>query len=217
MSGQRSGFSNYASASLSELNSLSKKLAAVRGPPRVVGVKGSTQPPSSKPSEVPRDAIGGTNSYTEREKVAYSSASAAWQAQQILNAHLKREWQEGQGRAAKALSSLSGYEGEFDSSSVGRLLCKFFNAESLKIVMFSKLYSELRYSSSVLNKVGSNLDINGINGEAVFVFVFGLAQVLHRCPLYILAHAQVSARLARAYRRTFHRISNKKITVAICV
>lgn len=91
--------------SILELLSLSKKLAAVCEPPRVVGVQGATlSGVSSDP--VGRDTHGDLKA--DSGEAALSSASVAWQEQQVLNARLEREWKEGQGRAAKALSTLLG-------------------------------------------------------------------------------------------------------------
>ena len=118
---QAPGTCKDASDSLTELISLSKKLAAVRVPPRVIGVQGAAQL-----SQVTLDgashgvaggiAIGGDNT-DSGEVVCSSSASATWQAQQVINARLESEWREGQGRAAKALTSLlaSGAGGTFGS------------------------------------------------------------------------------------------------------
>lgn len=105
ISGQEPGRPSHAGDSLRELLSLSKKLAAVRGPPRVVGVQGVTR------SEL---SSGGAQK-TDSAEATFSSASAAWQEQQVLNARLEREWREGQRRAAEALTCLlgSGSGGEF--------------------------------------------------------------------------------------------------------
>lgn len=111
-----------ASDSLTELISLSKKLAAVRGPPRVIGVQGAAQ--LSHVNSVGAShggaggvAIGGDDNTDSGGVVRSSSASATWQAQQVINARLESEWREGQGRAAKALTSLlgSGAGGAFGS------------------------------------------------------------------------------------------------------
>lgn len=110
---QDRGQSSHAADSLRELLSLSKKLAAVRGPPRVVGVQGATR--SERSSGVAaRTAFGGAQE-ADSAGATFSSASAAWQEQQVLNARLEKEWRAGQGRAAKALTGLLGSEsrGEF--------------------------------------------------------------------------------------------------------
>lgn len=99
--------------SIRELVSLSKKLAAVREPPRVVGVQGATRSGMSS-DLVGQDRFGDVKA-DSRE--APSSASLTWQEQRVLNAHLEREWKEGQGRAAKALTTLLG-GGESGESAV---------------------------------------------------------------------------------------------------
>lgn len=86
--------------SIRELLSLSKKLAAVREPPRVVGVQGATRRGVSF-DPVGRDVLGDLKADSGEP-----SASVAWQEQQVLNARLEREWKEGRGRAAQALTTL---------------------------------------------------------------------------------------------------------------
>lgn len=110
---QDPGQSNHAADSLRELLSLSKKLAAVRGPPRVIGVQGATRSGLSS-GVAGRTAFGGAQE-ADSAGATFSSASAAWQEQQVLNARLEKEWREGQGRAAKALACLlgSGSRGKF--------------------------------------------------------------------------------------------------------
>lgn len=110
---QAPGTFKDASDSLTELITLSKKLAAVRGPPRVIGVQGAAQ--LSQVNSVRAShggaggvSIGGHNNTDSAGVVRSSSASATWQAQQVINARLESEWREGQGRAAKALTSLLG-------------------------------------------------------------------------------------------------------------
>lgn len=88
--------------SIRELLSLSKKLAAVRGPPRVVVVQGANR--SGAPAQAD-DALSAHNAGSED---SFFSASAAWQEQQVVNARLEREWRESHGRAAKALTTLLG-------------------------------------------------------------------------------------------------------------
>ncbi|CAN0002365.1 unnamed protein product [Scytosiphon promiscuus] len=88
--------------SLMELRSLSKELAAVRTPPRVVGVKGATRGvPSSVrgPDTIARVREADGEHFT-------SSASTRWQQHHMRNARLAREWRKGHGRANQALSSL---------------------------------------------------------------------------------------------------------------
>lgn len=109
--------SSHASDSLRELLNLSKKLEAVRGPPRVVEVQGAAQLSAStcavEPSVVTAaNAIGGATR-TNKDKITacLSLASSSWNAQQVLNTRLEKEWREGQGRAEKALSSLVGGSG----------------------------------------------------------------------------------------------------------
>ncbi|CBN74280.1 conserved unknown protein [Ectocarpus siliculosus] len=109
MTDQKSALSSRAEGSIRELLNLSKKLAAVREPPRVVGVKGAAR------VEVPSG--GGGVAHVARDGIpkadngegTSSSASVTWQEQQALNARLEKEWREGQGRAAKAVTSLLGF------------------------------------------------------------------------------------------------------------
>lgn len=103
ITGQDSGQSSHAGDSLRELLSLSKKLAAVREPPRVVGVQGARRSELSD-GVVARNIFGLQEADSAEAK--YSSASAAWQEQQMLNARLEKECKEGQGRAAEALTCL---------------------------------------------------------------------------------------------------------------
>lgn len=97
--------------SIRELLSLSKKLAAIREPPRVVGVQGATRSGMS-PDRVDQDTMSLTDpkakASSDSRAATLSSASVVWQEQQMLNARLEREWKEGQGRAAKALTTLLG-------------------------------------------------------------------------------------------------------------
>eukprot|EP00752_Nemacystus_decipiens_P011881 g10535.t1 len=95
--------------SIRELLSLSKKLAAVSEPPRVVAVQGAT-PCGVSPDPVGQDTRSDpkVKGSSDNGEVALSSASMVWQGQQVLNARLEREWKEGQGRAAKALTTLRG-------------------------------------------------------------------------------------------------------------
>lgn len=88
--------------SIRELQGLSKKLAAVRGPPRVVEVQGATR------SDVPSQANEALGAQKAANEISLSSANASWQEQQVVNARLEREWREGHGRAAKALTTLLG-------------------------------------------------------------------------------------------------------------
>ncbi len=88
--------------SIRELQGLSKKLAAARGPPRVVEVQGATR------SRVPSLANETLGAHKAGNEASLSSANAAWQEQQVVNARLEREWREGHGRAAKALATLLG-------------------------------------------------------------------------------------------------------------
>lgn len=111
------GVSSNASDSLRELLNLSKKLEAVRGPPRVVEVQGAAQLSASKCAVeqnvlTAASAIGGATK-TNKEIIngCLSSASSSWNAQQVLNARLATEWREGQGRAEKAIGSLVGASG----------------------------------------------------------------------------------------------------------
>lgn len=90
--------------SIRELLSLSKKLAAFRVPPRVVGVQGMTRSGVSS-DPVDRDTFVDPKAGSRE---AASSASVAWQKQQVLNARLEREWKEGRGRAANTLTTLLG-------------------------------------------------------------------------------------------------------------
>ncbi|CAM9421502.1 unnamed protein product [Ectocarpus fasciculatus] len=104
--GQKSALSNRAEDSIRELLNLSKKLAAVREPPRVVGVKGAAriEVPSGGVAHVARDGVPKADS----GEGTSSSASVTWQEQQALKARLEKEWRQGQGRAAKAVTSLLG-------------------------------------------------------------------------------------------------------------
>lgn len=109
--------SSNASDSLRELLNLSKKLEAVRGPPRVVEVQGAAQLSASKcaveqsVSTAVSASGGATRTNTEIINGCLSSASSSWNAQQVLNARLATEWREGQGRAEKAIGSLVGASG----------------------------------------------------------------------------------------------------------
>lgn len=95
--------------SIRELLSLSKKLAAVREPPRVVGVQGTTPGSGVSSDPVGQNTFGDLKAVKAGSREAVlPSASVAWQEQQVLNARLEREWKEGQGRAAKALTTLLG-------------------------------------------------------------------------------------------------------------
>lgn len=85
---------------------MSKKLAAVRGPPRVVGVQGAALSELSS-GAVSRNTCSGAQKI-ESAEATFFSATAAWQEQQVLNARLENEWREGQERAAKALTCLLG-------------------------------------------------------------------------------------------------------------
>lgn len=93
-----------AADSIRELLSLSKKLAAVSQPPRVIGVQGATRSGVSS-DPVGQDTFGYAKADSREET---SSASVAWQEQQVLNALLEREWKDGRGRAGKALTTLLG-------------------------------------------------------------------------------------------------------------
>ena len=96
--------------SIRELLSLSKKLAAVREPPRVVGVQGASRSGVS-PDPVGQDTLNDPKAKASsdgRAAASSSAASVAWQEQQVLNARFEKEWKEGQGRAAKALTTLLG-------------------------------------------------------------------------------------------------------------
>ncbi|CAM9412038.1 unnamed protein product [Ascophyllum nodosum] len=102
--------------SLNELISLSKKLAAISGPPRVIRVQQAAQSGPSPKMEIAGSSRNATNDGHEPDgndqaskqgsKAYSSSAGALWQAHQVTTARLQREWREGQGRAANALSSL---------------------------------------------------------------------------------------------------------------
>ena len=102
--------------SLNELISLSKKLAAISGPPRVIRVQQAAQSGPSPKMEIVGSSRNATNDGHEPDgndqaskqgsKAYSSSAGALWQAHQVTTARLQREWREGQGRAANALSSL---------------------------------------------------------------------------------------------------------------
>lgn len=109
MTGQKSALSSRAEDSIRELLNLSKKLAAVREPPRVVGVKGAAriEVPSGRGgvAHVARDGVPKADS----GEGTSLSASVTWQEQQALNARLEKEWREGQGRAEKAVTSLLGF------------------------------------------------------------------------------------------------------------
>ena len=85
--------------SIRELLGLSKKLAAVRQPPRVIGVQGATR------SGVESNRV---DLKADSREDGLCSASVAWQEQQVLNARLQTEWKEGQARAAEALTALLG-------------------------------------------------------------------------------------------------------------
>lgn len=108
--GQVPTTSKDASDSLRELISLSKKLAAVRGPPRVIGVQGAAQVYEVTTVGASHGVAGGVvgNKADSGEVLRSYSASATWQAQQVISARLESEWRGTQGRAAKALTSLLG-------------------------------------------------------------------------------------------------------------
>lgn len=107
--------SKDASESLRELDGLCKRLAAVRGSPRVVGVKGATTVKYDiKASNVaPHRDVEGVND----EGVAMCSSSAGTERhkQQVHHARLEKEWREGQGRASRALSNLE------DGANIGEI------------------------------------------------------------------------------------------------
>lgn len=97
---------------MQELLSLSKKLAAVRGPPRVIRVQQMSQSPrpakggaigSFDPTGTSADIDGKA---TRNDVQTFSSATATWKAQQVVTARLHRQWREGHDRAARALSLL---------------------------------------------------------------------------------------------------------------
>lgn len=121
------GVFTLASESLNELVLLSKKLDFVRDPPRVVRVRGAASRESSR-LETPQvaedggEATRGVRTPHIDTSLISSSAGAAWQAQQVLDSRLKREWREGQGRAAEALYSLvdSDRGGMFDKRGTRR-------------------------------------------------------------------------------------------------
>lgn len=93
------GHSDFTHDSITELVTLSKKLAAVRGPPRVVGVQGAVHP-------FPADtSVQGSSSKKTRGSTALrSSAGTEWCKQQALHARLEVEWRQGRGRADNALN-----------------------------------------------------------------------------------------------------------------
>eukprot|EP00903_Cladosiphon_okamuranus_P014632 g13568.t1 len=104
-SAQAEADEKLAGDSIRELLSLSKKLAVVRQPPRVIGVQGATRS-GALSDPVGQDTFGDLKADSREETLP--SASVAWQEQQVLNALLEKEWTDGQGRAAKALTTLLG-------------------------------------------------------------------------------------------------------------
>lgn len=128
---------DYTSESLTELSCLSKKLAMVRAPPRVVGVKGARL--SNLRSETPVKSADGLHTVY--------SAGTEWHKQRALHARLEKEWREGHGRAGRALSlfDTNPKRGEWGSSS--RKKISSFNCRDrtpptipLEILMVPKLH-----------------------------------------------------------------------------